>query len=251
MTFKIQSNQQLAQSERICEACQLRGRCLPDHAGAEIARLAASIVKPRPPVPRGTYLFHQGAPMTGFYFLRSGSAKSIVDDGDGRESVMSFLLPTDLIGVGSLKQSVYSDSAVTLERSAVCFIATKELSDLCRGNEAMQDNFLAKIGGRIQSERHARMRLDHTSAEQRVADFILEISDRMHALGRDPDALYLSMSRYDIGSYLGLAPETVSRTLRRFADAGHISVRVKQLQILDHERLEEIILAPVAMKKLA
>jgi CRP/FNR family transcriptional regulator len=218
--------------------------------GETIADAIASIIKPRPPVPRGTYLFHQGAPMTGYYFLRSGSAKAIFDDGNGSESVMGFLLPTDLIGAGSMQQPVYYDSVVTLERSAFCVVSTEDLTALCRENPAIQDSFLSKITDRIQTERHARIRLDHTTAEQRLADFILELSERMHRLGRDRDVLYLSMSRSDIGTYLGLASETVSRALRRFADAGAISVRVKQLQIIDRARLREIVHNPAAAKNL-
>ena len=239
--LKPESNQQVPQRNRLCAMCQLRGLCLPDHMGEQVAGSIASIIKPRPSVPRGTYLFHQGDPMTAYYFLRSGSAKAIVDDGDGRESVMGFLLPTDLIGAGSMQQPAYYDSVVTLERSAFCVLSIEELAVIWRETPVVQNSFLSKVTNRIQVERHARIRLDHTNADQRVADFIIEISDRMHRLGRDRDALYLSMSRYDIGSYLGLAPETVSRTFRRFADAGYISIRVKQLQVIDRGMLTELI----------
>ncbi len=246
-----ESNRHMSQSERTCAMCQLRGFCLPGHMGEDVLGAISTIIKARPPVPRGTYLFNQGAPMTAYYFLRSGSTKAIVVDDDGRESVMSFLLPTDIIGAGAMQRPVYYDSVVTLERSAYCVLGIKDLTALFRDKPAIQDTFESKITSRIHLERHARTRLNHTTAEQRVADFILELSDRMHQLGRDPDALYLSMSRYDIGSYLGLAPETVSRTLRRFGDAGIVSVHVKQVQIIDRKSLTEIIHSPAAARKLA
>jgi len=227
--------------DRTCALCQLRGLCLPDHLNQDVVRSVEQVIKPHQPVARGTYLFHQGDPMTAYYFLRSGSAKSIVDDGDGRETVIGFLYPTDLIGAGSMQQQSYSNSVVTLERSAVCAVTTAHLAELWGDNEAVRDNFLSKIANRIQTERHARVRLDHTSAEQRVADFLVELSRRMDGLGRDPDDLTLTMSRYDIGSYLGLAPETISRTLRRFADAGIVAVKGKSVQLIDSDKLSAIV----------
>lgn len=227
--------------DRTCALCQLRGLCLPDHLEPGLIRSIEQVIKPRPPIPRGTYLFRQGDRMTAYYFLRSGSAKSIVDEGDGRETVIGFLYPTDLIGAGSMQQTRYSSSVVTLERSAVCSVSAEHLADLWGDNDQVRDSFLSKIAKRIQSERHARVRLDHTSADQRVADFIIELSDRMAVLGRDPDDLILPMSRYDIGGYLGLAPETVSRTLRRFADADLLTVKGKSLVISEREKIALIV----------
>lgn len=227
--------------ERTCALCQLRGMCLPDHLGHDIVKAMERVIKPRLPVARGTVLFRQGDPMTAYYFLRSGSAKSVVDDDEGRETVIGFLYPTDLIGAGSMQHATYSTSVVMLERSAVCSLDSAHLADLWSDNEAVMDNFLAKVANRIQTERHARVRLDHTSADQRVADFVIELSNRLATLGRDPDDLTLPMSRYDIGSYLGLAPETVSRTLGRFADRGIVTVKGKSLQLHDRRALNDLI----------
>lgn len=238
--YKTDEGAAIPHNDRICGACQLRGLCLPETQNPELTRSIAPVINTHAPVPRGTYLFHQGAPMTAYYFLRSGSAKAIVDDGDGREVVLGFLFPTDLIGAGSMLRPIYYDSVVTLERSAFCMIEAKDLASLWRMNPAVHGNFLSKITNRIQAERHARIRLDHTTAGQRVADFILELSERIHRLGRDRDSLYLSMSRYDIGSHLDLAAETVSRILRRFNDAGYVEVKTKRVQIVDRAKLGEI-----------
>ncbi len=226
---------------RVCATCQLRGQCLPDHLGSPLTAAIAAFIRPHAPVPRGTYLFRQGTPMTGYYFLRSGSAKSVFDDSDGHESIVSFLLPTDLIGAGSMMQSTYQDSAVTLERSAYCAVGAADLARLWSDDAGIRDSFLKKVTHRIQTERHARIRLDHTSAAQRVADFILELSERMGRIGREPGTLYLSMTRNDIGNYLGLAPETVSRTLRSFDDRGLVSVNVKELRIIDSAALRAVV----------
>ena len=113
-------------------------------------------------------------------------------------------------------------------------------AEIWGNNAAVRDNFLSKIANRIQTERHARVRLDHTSADERVADFLMELSARFRDLGRDPESLHLSMSRYDIGSYVGLAAETISRTLRRFDDAGLLTVRGKSVALRAPERLQDI-----------
>ncbi|MEQ8232116.1 MAG: helix-turn-helix domain-containing protein [Gammaproteobacteria bacterium] len=230
----------VGQQQRACDECRLRPNCFPDHLKGEFAEHAASVIRPRAPVPRGTYLFRQGMPVTAFYFLRSGSAKAIVTEGDGRESIMSFLFPTDLVGSASMDQTVYHDSVVTLERSSFCELRIGDLSDLFRRDPPTQRAFLAKVSSSILNERHARLRLEHSSAGERMADFLLELSDRLLALGRDPYELQLSMSRYDIANYIGLAPETVSRVLRRFDDEGFISVRHKQLSIREPGRLREL-----------
>ncbi|MGR8919592.1 MAG: Crp/Fnr family transcriptional regulator [Gammaproteobacteria bacterium] len=223
-----------------CAECRLRARCLPDHMGEEETALLSGAIRALPPVARGTALFHQGAPMTAFFFVRSGSAKSVVGDSGGHEAIMSFLLPSDIVGVASLDQTVYHDTVIALERSSFCAIAADDLQRLCATHPHVQHAFFGKLANRVSYERHARIRLEHHSADQRVADFIVELSGRFGAIDRDPDQLYLPMSRYDIGSYLALAPETVSRALSRFGQAGVIHVRHKELTILDREQLEAI-----------
>lgn len=230
----------LSDASRACDECSLRARCLPDHLGDELARAVAGVIRAHPPVPRGTALFRQGEPMTAFFLLRSGSAKSTVSEADGLEAVMSLLLPTDIIGAGSMDQTVYHSSVVTLERSAFCEIRAADLQRLFQRDPEVQKAFLGKVSERIAAERHARVRLGHASADERVADFVLELSHRMSLLGRRPDELFLTLSRQDIASYLGLASETVSRALTRFADAGWLEVSGKRVQVLRRDALEAV-----------
>ena len=175
--------------------------------------------------------------MKGFFFMRSGSAKSIVNDDEGHESIMSFLLPTDIVGTASMDQTVYHDSVVTLERSSFCEVTTRDLEALFRADAFAQKRFFGMVADRIGIERHARMRLERASADERLADFIAELSDRFSRLGRDPLTFQLTMSRYDIANYIGLAAETVSRVLRRLSDKGIIAVQHKNIRILDVSRL--------------
>lgn len=230
----------LSDASRACDDCRLRARCLPDHLGDTPAREVTGVIRAHRPVPRGTVLFRQGEPMTAFYLVRSGSAKSTVTDEDGSEVVMSLLLPTDMVGAGSLDQTVYHSTVVALERSAFCEIRTPDLRRLFRQDEEVQRAFLAKVRERIAADRHARIRLGHASADARVADFVLELSGRLAALGRRPDELVLPLSRQDIASCLGLASETVSRVLTRFTEAGLLSVSGKHVRIIDRPVLEAV-----------
>ncbi|MGE0483005.1 MAG: Crp/Fnr family transcriptional regulator [Gammaproteobacteria bacterium] len=223
-----------------CDECRLRAHCMPDHLEGEVAAYVTSRLRPLAPVPRGTYLFRQGAPMTSYYFVRSGSAKSVVFEHGGRESVMGFLFPSDLVGTASLHQETYQDAVVTLERSSFCELRASDLHALLSRDTPALEQFLDKIVNRIATERHARVRLEHSSADERVADFLLELSARFGVLGRDPQALYLTMSRYDIANYVGLAPETVSRVLRRFSDRDLIAVRHKEVGLRDLASLRDI-----------
>lgn len=223
-----------------CDECRLRRMCFPDHLDDDLTRAIAAVVRPRPPLPRGSYLFRQGTPVTAFYFMRSGSAKAMLTDDSGRESIMSFLFPTDLVGTASMDLTRYHDSVITLERSSFCELRTTDIEALFHHDHAALRSFFAKVSNRIATERHARVRLEHSSADERLADFILELSASLARLGRDPHRIQLTMSRYDIANYIGLAPETVSRVLRRFHDNGLIDVQHKQLFLRAPQRLHRV-----------
>lgn len=223
-----------------CEECHLRAHCLPDHLDDEFAQTVARVIRPHQPIPRGTYLFRQGAVVSAFYFLRSGSAKSVVSDASGRESIMRFLFPSDLAGTASMDLTIYHDSVITLERSSFCELRSADLLQLFRDDPPALQRFLTKISDNILIERHARVRLEHSSADERVADFIVELADAFARIGRNANELYLTMSRYDIANYIGLAPETVSRVLRRFSDDNLIVVRHKQLVVCNQTRLRAL-----------
>ena len=134
----------------------------------------------------------------------------------------------------------YHDSVVTLERSSFCELRTSDIEPLFRDDPSALRSFFAKVSNRIATERHARVRLEHSSADERVADFILELSGGFARLGRDAHLIQLTMSRYDIANYIGLAPETVSRVLRRFHDNGLIDVHHKQLLVRAPQRLRNV-----------
>jgi len=217
-----------------CAICHLSPLCMPEHLrNAEALQSLQDIIVTRPPRPRGTLLYTVGEARQTLYFLRSGSAKAMVSDEQGVQCVASFFFPTDIIGASSLVHSVCQESVELLERSAVCEIRASALERLCQGDPGFLHGLLAKVGASFELERAARMRNNHASSDARMADFLLEIGRRMHAIGRCSDDLALSMSRYDIASHLCVAAETVSRGFRRLHDDRLIDVRGKHIKILD------------------
>ncbi|MGE0859748.1 MAG: Crp/Fnr family transcriptional regulator [Gammaproteobacteria bacterium] len=224
-----------------CDMCRLRAACLPDHIqDVSAARALSGLIVPGQPQARGTHLYRQGEPRRSFFLVRSGSAKSFRVNENGQEDVMGFHFPTDMIGAASLEHRQYTESVVLLERSTLCEVPAHELEVLLRNDAALLHSFFSKLAQSFEAERHARVRLHHASADERVADFLLELSTRFHAIGRDADTLFLSMSRYDIANYLGLAAETVSRALGRLQDAGVIAVKGKQVTLLARAALQDI-----------
>ncbi len=224
-----------------CDICRLRAACLPDHLQeGDAARALMGLIVPGTPQARGAFLYRQGEPRRAFYLVRSGSAKSFQVNENGHEDVMGFHFPTDMIGAASLEHRFYTESVVLLERSSVCEVQAAELEELLRSDASLLHRFFSKLAQNFEAERHARVRLHHASADERVADFLVELSARFRAIGRAEQLLFLSMSRYDIANYLGLAAETISRALGRLQDAGVIAVKGKSVEILAPPALHEI-----------
>lgn len=221
-----------------CDFCHLRPRCLPDGIldATAVTTLKRAIVA-EPPKLRGTYLYHEGEAREAYFFIRSGSAKAFVTDESGAECVTGFYFATDMIGAASLGHGGYTESVVLLERTSVCQVPASALEDMCRGNFELNQRFFGKIAQAFSVERHARLRLNHASADERVADFLAEMSERQSVRGLLDDRLSLSMSRYEIANYLGLAAETVSRSLRRLHEDGIVAVKGRQLHIVQPQAL--------------
>lgn len=234
-------HQAAARRAATCDICRLRAACLPDHMHeGDAARALMGLIVPGTPQARGAFLYRQGEPRRAFFLVRSGSAKSFQINESGQEDVMGFHFPTDMIGAASLEQRHYSESVVLLERSTVCEVPAIELENLLRTDSSLLHSFFSKLAQSFEAERHARVRLHHASADERVADFLLELSERFRAIGRAEQSLFLSMSRYDIANYLGLAAETISRSLGRLQDAGVIAVKGKSVEILAPPALHKI-----------
>lgn len=192
-------------------------------------------------VRRGDYLFHCGAPFRTLYGVRAGSFKTVLLTLDGREQVIGFHLAGEVLGLASIGSEKCEADAIALEDGEVVEIPFQELGTAVHAEPALQRELLCLLAGEIQRNRQALLLLGTMRAEERLAAFLLDMSKRMAARGWSPTRFLLRMTREEIGSLLGLKLETVSRILSRLHAQGRISVRNRDIEILDMDALEAVL----------
>ncbi len=224
-----------------CSTCSLQELCLP--AGLNEAELAAvdKLVDRRRPVKRGEYLFRAGTALQSLYAIRSGFMKSSVLHDDGREQVAGFHMMGDLMGLDAIGTSQHLCDAVALEDSEVCDIPLKDLEEMSRTIPSLQQHFHRIMSREIARDYGVMLLLGSMRAEERLAAFLLNLSQRFAARGYSSLEFHLRMTREEIGSYLGLKLETVSRTLSGLQAQGLIAVQNKHLRILDIDALRALV----------
>lgn len=183
-------------------------------------------------------LFSAGHPFKAMYAVKSGSFKAMVSDAARGERVVGFFLAGDLIGAEGIANQRYSYGVRALEQGSVCILQMDRLDETGRSTEVLQRALIEMLGHEVALNHRVTSSLIQQNAEQRLAAFIISLSGRMAARGLASDRLWLSMSRSDIASYLGLARETVSRILTRFQNAGLIGLRKQYLKVLNRQGLE-------------
>jgi CRP/FNR family transcriptional regulator len=223
-----------------CKDCSLYQLCLPVGIGeADLERLER-IVRRRRPVARGEHLFRIGDTFRCFYAVRSGSVKSYTLLEDGREQITGFHLPGELVGLDAMAAGRHPCAARTLEVTSVCEIPFDEFERLWEQIPTLSRQMLRIMSREIANEQLQMTQLGQKSSEERLAAFLVGLSARFAQRGFSPTEFNLSMSRVDIGNYLGLAEETVSRLFTRFQELGVLSVVRKNVRIHDLERLRSL-----------
>jgi len=219
-----------------CGSCFVRQVCMA--SSVEQAARHDSMAGNWRVVRQGHALYRTGDPFNSIYVLRSGSFKTVIAHQNGREYVSGFFLPGETLGLDGICTEQHACDAIALEDSAVCVIPFHLLETLCREVKSMQQSVHKMLGAEIVRETGHMMLMGRMTAEQRVAAFVLDISARLRRRGYSATELALRMTREEIGSYLGLTLETVSRTLSRFQQEGWIRVQGKQITLLDAEALD-------------
>ena len=191
-------------------------------------------------VRKGEALFRTGDQFESIYTLRSGSAKTVVSDADGHEHVNGFYLQGDILGLGGISTERHHCDATALEDCVAGYISFGHLEALCRQTHSLQQEMYRLLSAEIVRESTRLMVLGSHGADQRVANFLLDVRARLNARGEAGCGFRLRMTREDIGSYLGLTLETVSRTFSRLQHEGLIEIRVKHVTLLDIEGLERL-----------
>jgi CRP/FNR family transcriptional regulator len=228
-----------------CKDCNLFQLCLPVGIDAKELEELDNIIKRRRPVKRGEHLFRVGDPFQAIYAVRSGSIKTYTPTEDGHEQVTGFHLPGELLGLDAINLQHHPCAAKALETTSICEIPFDRLEELSMRLPSLQHQLLKILSKEILHDQSLLMLLGKKSAEERLAALLLSLSNRYLQRGFSPTDFYLSMSRNDIGNYLGLAVETVSRLFSRFQEEGLLSVQRKHVCITDLPRLREVANAPM------
>jgi CRP/FNR family transcriptional regulator len=223
-----------------CSTCAMHPFCMPEGlTPAETERLEA-LICPSRTIKNGEALFRANDSFQSIYAVRAGSFKTVVMHRDGREQVTGFHLAGDVLGLDGVCSGKHSCDALAMEDSKVCIIPFHPLEAMCRDVKAVQQRVHRLMGGEIVREATLMMLLGTMSADQRVATFLLNLSGKLKSRGYSPAEFHLRMTREEIGSYLGLKLETVSRMLSKFQKDGLIDTHGKQIRILDMEGLSRV-----------
>lgn len=237
----------LERLRKSCAQCSLHVLCLAAGIGGEELAQLEAIVRNRRPLARGDHLYRAGQPLGSLFVAREGAFKTVAIDAEGLEQVVGFHLPGELMGLDAMGQGRHACDSLALTQATVCEIPLAKLEEVCRALPGLQHQLLRVIGQGINRDQGHLEMLGRKQAHERVALFLHSLSERYQLLGLPGDMYTLPMSREDIASYLGLVIETVSRTLTKLQDEGIISVRGRQLRILDKARLDDLVhAAPVA-----
>jgi CRP/FNR family transcriptional regulator len=187
------------------------------------------------------YLHRAGTTLSALYIINSGFVKTIISDGNGHEQITGFSMPGDLIGMDAIATGKHQCSTVALEDSSLCGMAFVDLEQLNREIPALQHHFHQTLGAEITRDHGMMLLLGAMRAEERVAMFLLNLSRRFVLRGRSGTRFRMPMTRREIGNYLGLQLETVSRAFSQLANAQLIAVDNKEIEIKSVERLQQVL----------
>lgn len=241
---KPSSNAMTAPPPVACSSCNLRELCLPvGFSDNELERLDG-MVATRRSIKRGDALFRSGDAFEAVYAVRTGFFKTQVSSEDGRDQVTGFQMAGELLGLDGIVSDHHTCDAVALEDSQVCVIPYAELETLSREFGELQRQFHKIMSREIVRDQGVMLLLGSMRAEERLAAFLLNLTQRLQARGFSPTSLVLRMTREEIGTYLGLKLETVSRCFSRFQDDGVLEVKLKHIRILDLDALRKMVNSP-------
>ena len=227
-----------------CSNCNLRELCMPVGFDEKDMRKLDEVVTTRKKIKQGELLFENGETFTSLYAIRTGFFKTSVASEDGREQVTGFQMAGEIIGLDGIVSDQHTCSAVALEDAEVCVMPFDHIEDLSREFPVLQKHVHKIMSREIVRENGMMMLLGNMSAEERLANFLVNLIQRLFARGQSQSEFILRMSREEIGSYLGLKLETVSRTFSKYSEEGIIEVKQRHIKILKPDALKQLVKSP-------
>jgi CRP/FNR family transcriptional regulator len=227
--------------EVACSSCSLRDLCLPvGFSQQEMAQLD-TLVAQRRTVRRGEALFRRGDRFASIHAIRTGFFKTCMTTGDGRDQVTGFQMAGEMLGFDGIGTGQHRCDAIALEDSQVCVMPFAALESMAQDMPALQRQVHRVMSREIVRDHGVMLLLSGMRAEERVAAFLSNLAQRLEARGFSPSTFILRMTRQEIGTYLGLTLETVSRCFSRFHEAGVLDVQQRNVRIVDAPALQRIV----------
>ena len=224
-----------------CSSCSLRELCLPVGLNPDELLHLDTLVETRKSLQRGETLYRTGDAFQALYAVRTGFFKTRVSAEDGRDQVTGFQMAGELLGFDGIGTERHSCDAVALEDSQICVIPFADLEALSRQFTGLQRQLHKVMSREIVRDHGVMLLLGSMRAEERLAAFLLNLTQRLQARGFSGTALVLRMTREEIGSYLGLKLETVSRLFSKFQEEGLVMVAGRSVKIIDMPVLKQLV----------
>lgn len=216
-----------------CKDCSLAALCLPLSLDMQDLDALDNIVKRSRPMKKGDFLFRQGDAFASVYAVRSGSLKTFSVTDCGQEQITGFHLPSEFVGLSGMDTELYPVSAIALETTSICEIPFERLDELSASLPQLRRQLMRIMSREIRDDQQMMMLLSKKTADERIATFLVNLSARFRARGYSPQQFRLAMSRNEIGNYLGLAVETVSRVFTRFQQNGLLAAEGKEINLIN------------------
>ncbi|QLB13110.1 CRP/FNR family transcriptional regulator [Bisgaardia hudsonensis] len=223
-----------------CQDCSISQLCIPFTLNEHELNQLDNIIERKKPIQKSQILFKAGDGLTSLYAIRSGTIKTYTISESGEEQITSFHLPGDLVGFDAITNMQHPSFAQALETSMVCEIPFDILDDLSGKLPKLRQQIMRLMSNEIKSDQEMILLLSKMNAEERLAAFIHNLSTRYSARGFSAREFRLTMTRGDIGNYLGLTVETISRLLGRFQKINMLSVQGKYITINDMPSLVKL-----------
>ncbi len=223
-----------------CQDCSISQLCIPFSLSETELDQLDEIIERKKPIQKGQEIFKAGEELKSLYAIRSGTIKSYTITEQGDEQITAFHLAGDLVGFNAISNNCHPSFAQALETSMICEIPYETMDDLAGKMPKLRHQVMRLMSNEIKEDQEMILLLSKKNAEERLAAFLYNLSTRFSQRGFSHREFRLTMTRGDIGNYLGLTVETISRLLGRFQKANMLAVKGKYITILDHDSLKEL-----------
>ena len=230
----------MPQTQVSCSNCSLDNICLPRGLTQTEINNVSQVVKARKTLQRGDFIYREGDHFKGLLAIKSGSAKLIANDNHGNEHILNILLPGELLGFDGLSNEKHGCAAIALETMTFCILPADSMNQLFQNVPSLTRELFRHSGEKMLEDKN-QLVLSKRPAEERLAYFLISLSERLKRRGFSSSEFKLSLTRQEIGNHLGLALETVSRLLKKFQEDELIVVQNRFIQIKNLNSLKKLL----------